>query len=209
MKHEPERIGKFKMSKKYQPNKKPEDFYVDAAKAFQAEVAFRCMQLPEEFCDIYTNRLRDITMDIMIVTNESNIIYVSNKQTPQKQIEAYERRLSKMYEAREKYKSFDLVFDQMMKSIDLMKDEKRRLKNIVLGLIQEEKKNNPEIKDITIKVIQNIGEMEYISAMGEQKHRLKLTPKQVNNILNLRSTAYKELQSQIKKTMARKKAVAS
>ena len=156
-----------------------------------------CLRLPSQW-EYLTKPLLDISFKIEFLVMSANRVYINpEKQERSELIKAYKERDELLQDALRCFDPFDTSFSRLMDYIDITGNEKRRLRNIFLSIIDQERKRNPEVKEIKIKVISRQDEFEYRSLVGEKKFKLRMTPKQKNNWLKSESSAIEEIQKRI------------
>lgn len=188
-----------KLSQKY---KKPEltgREYVDSTTAFCGATMHYCLRLPQQWENTVTKPLIDTAQEIAKIVVAANRIYISEGNMEKDELVAgYQERIQELGKALRLFSVFDAAFDSMMSFIDISCTEKQRLKDVLLKIIQEEQKNNPQVKDITIQVVSRGNDMTYKSAFGNASFRLKLTAKNRSAWLK----AEKQAESYIKSRVA-------
>lgn len=166
------------MGKQYKERQPTGREYVDKTREFTGITINRCLALPARWRDELTRPLTDLANKIEDEVVIANKVYLSPKnQSKEELLRAYGDRLSHLQEAIRLFGAFDIKFERLMHFVDVKGSEKRRLKNVLLSIIEQEKAVDPELQNIEIRVISRMDEMCYISANGEAKYKLKLTPK--------------------------------
>ena len=166
------------MSEKYKKREPTGREFVDTTIQFRDLTVFHCMKLPERWMPTLLVPLLDASAKIESQVIEANRIYISDKNQTAEQLRvAYEERIRMLSEALRTFKAFDQSFERMMRMIDIQGSEKRRLKNIVLSIIDKAKEDDEELKELEIKVVSRLTDMEYRSVAGKKTFRLSLTSK--------------------------------
>lgn len=186
------------MGKKYQKKEPTGREYVDAASALCTLTVFQCMKLPERWKDVLLSPLIAHAQTIESLAAQANKVYINEKtMPPEALIGAYQMRIGLLQEALRVFASFDMSFKRLMDHVDISGEEKRRLKNILLGIIRSEKAKDPEIKRIEIKVISRQTDMQYLSAYGDKYLKLKITPKTRDHWLRKEIEAMEHIRKRI------------
>lgn len=200
------------MSRKYQPkNDKPTGReYVDYTTEFCNRTAFYCMRLPKRWNEILLQPMLRESQAIESLVTQANKVYVNEYNlTPDEAIRAYQERDRLLHEALRHIDAFNAAFDRMTGYIDIGASEKNRLKKIVLSLIREAKREDPDIKELEIKIVSRTDDMQYESMFGNQYYKLKLTHKDKNRWLQSELAAIQYITDRLdrdKRSIARLKA---
>lgn len=148
------------------------------------------MRLPDRWNDFLLRPLILKAQEIESMVVRANAIYINEKvQGSAAAIEAYAERIHQLQQALRVFKDYDMSFDHLVNYVDITGAEKRRLKNVLLEIIQEEKRLNPDVKDVEIRVISRAKDMEYRSAAGDKVFTLKLTAKNKDHWLDVEAEA--------------------
>lgn len=166
------------MSKKYKPRQPTGREYVDCASKFCALTLLNCMKLPQRWQTTLLDPLIKTSQQIEATVVAANRIYINDKtMEPEALVKAYSERMEALQKALRLFSVFDVAFDRMMNFVDVSLAEKKRLKNIVLDIIRQAQEKDENLKELEIKVVSRGADMEYMSAGGTKKMRLKLTSK--------------------------------
>lgn len=178
------------MGRYHQERTKTGREYVDATRKFAAITLERCMRLPDKWNEYLLRPLILKTQEIEGLVIRANAIYINEKnQNADIAIEAYEQRIHMLQQALRVFKDYDTSFEHLMNYVDIAGAEKRRLKNLLLEIIKEEKEKNPETKEIEIHVISRPKDMEYQSTGAVKTFTLKLTAKNKDHWIDVEADA--------------------
>lgn len=165
------------MGKQYKKQEPTGREYVDKTKEFAGITTYRCSVLPKRW-EMLTMPLvehANKAEDLVVMANK---VYISPKnQSVEDLIEAYKARRTYLTEALRVFAAYDIKFERLVRHINIRGTEKRRLKNVLLSVIEAEQAKDPSLQKIEINVISRMDEMQYESAYGDVKLKLKLTPK--------------------------------
>lgn len=186
------------MGKQYKKREDTGREYVDKTKEFASITLTRCLLLPKRW-EMLTKPLIELAYKAEKLVVMANKVYINpNNQSAEELINAYKMRKEYLTEALRVFAAFDIDFEHLMGHIDIYGAEKRRLKEIFLAIIAEEQNKNPSLQKIEIKVVSRADEMEYESANGDHRLKLKFTPRNKAHWLKTENEAIALIKTRIK-----------
>ena len=112
---------------------------------------------------------------------------------------AIEERDKYLHKALEEFAVFDIAFDTLTSYIDIDNYEKNRMRNKIENIINNIKKDNPDAKNIDIKLEYRENEISFISLARKDSTRLKITPKNIEYWISLENKAENKIKERILK----------
>ena len=186
------------MSQKHKTPEPTGREYVDYTTKFCSTTIFYCLKLPERWENTILKPLIETAQQIEGIVVAANKIYINEKTMEREPLlVAYSERINELQKTIRLFSVFDIAFDRMMSYIDVAATEKKRLKNILLDIIQEVQNQDPNVKDIEIRVVSRSTDMEYVSMAGIKNMRLKLTRKGKDVWISAESDAIKYIRQRI------------
>ena len=172
--------------------------YVSKTEEFTTYTTFLMLNMPEEWKEFLTTPVTHTAFNIETCVEKANAVYIPKPDNePERFVKAIRERTAFLYDALRLFRDFDQKMERLLGQIDLLQSEKRRLKNIVLSLIEDAKRSDEEVPEI--KIITRCNDFEYKSANGSHVFRLKLTSKQKDHLLKLEHEAKTAIKNRIEK----------
>lgn len=192
------RCEKRNMGGLYKPRKNTIE-YVTKTEELVKYTIHLMMNLPNEWRDFLTTPVAEAVLAIENSVEKANAVYIQKPGTRAelpKYYAALRERRNYLYEALRGFRVFDKRMEHLLGHLDLVQSEKKRLKNIVISLIEEARRSDKEIPEI--RVIARASDFAYTAANGSHVYRLKLTSRQKDHMLKLEYGAYEAIYKQVK-----------
>lgn len=170
--------------------------FVDTTTAFCDYTVHLCQILPKRWNDYYLKPLAASAFKIEDKVIEANAVFL-DLMNPIRNIEGLSQRDIFLAEALREFDEYDRRFDRLMRNIDFLGSEVKRMNAILYDIINHELSINPDTACVDIRVHNRISEVEYTSVSGKKIVKMALTPKKRDRLIELeekaRSTIAKRL----------------
>lgn len=174
--------------------------YVMTMKDFYTYTLNKCMKLPQRWYETILKPVIEPVEKARSNTVMANKVYVNVKnQAPEELRIAIEERDKYLTEALREFSVFDSAFDILISYIDVENYERTRMKNQLENIIKSIKNENPELKNIEIKLEHRENEIGFVSLAGNNSTRLKITPKNIEHWISLEVNAENKIKQRITK----------
>ena len=184
----------------YKPKTETGNEYVFAMREFYLYTLNKCMKLPQRWYDTILKPVIEPVERARANTIKANKIYVNLDKQNQDEIKsAIDERDNYLYKALEEFAVFDIAFDTLTSYIDIENYEKLRMRNKLENIINTIKNENPDTKNIDIKLEYRENELSLVSLAGKDSTRLKITPKNLEYWVSLENQAENKIKDKILK----------